>query len=571
MKNTLRYLFVLAAAAVAAVSCKDELIPSKDTYGAYKGVTDDFAYIAGATMPQYDAFSTEIQHTPSGELGTVEKTLVVALTKAQEHDVEISLGVDNDAVAGSYEAFPEGVLKYEEKVVIPAGTLTDTVMVTVANEDFARLTGPSYMAALRIVGASGVKVSSNSNVSLIYVTTRTIDPSLNNISLASAVQTYNVTNYTDVTQGDAISSNLTVTGTEDAFSGFEISLTVDNSLIASYNEANGTSYSAVPAGLVNIVNPVMEKGARSAVGSVSVADDDRAALVETGGYLMPVRIEDASPATVSGSSGVVYMAINVANFDRPSDTFAALYMGDWRMATWYKFPQGMDLSEGYTYIFNVFIDEITDHSRIGNFSDDHEGWINMLRYGEKGNKDTRLEWWVGPGACRKKLYAPAIEARRWYSYALVYDLDSYKMYLDGELVAETALSDADKAVLSANPPVFQAIEFNSSWVEGYRKGNEFHGRLWNVSAFANPLYAGDILDCVKAAPSQWMWYWNRGAHWGFDDGRGHIVRQTSGNIKMGDIDFSRTTRVEDEGRGTYEDADVSAYVQWVADEYNTFE
>lgn len=52
---------------------------------------------------------------------------------------------------------------------------------------------------------------------------------------------------------------------------------------------------------------------------------------------MPVRIEDASPATVSGSSGVVYMAINVANFDRPSDMFAALYMGDWRMATWYKF------------------------------------------------------------------------------------------------------------------------------------------------------------------------------------------------------------------------------------------
>ena len=65
---------------------------------------------------------------------------------------------------------------------------------------------------------------------------------------------------------------------------------------------------------------------------------------------MPVRIEDASPATVSGSSGVVYMAINVANFDRPSDMFAALYMGDWRIATWYKFPQGMD------------------HSRIGNFS-----------------------------------------------------------------------------------------------------------------------------------------------------------------------------------------------------------
>lgn len=571
MKKIFIYLSVLAAAAVSAVACSDELIPSKDTYGAYKGVTDDFAYIVGATMPQYEAFSTEIQHTPIGELGTIEKDVVIALTKAQDHAVEITLGIDNDAVTGSYDAFPEGVLEFPSKVTLPAGKTADTVKVTAANADFVKLTEPAYMAAVKILDASGVEVSTNSNVSFIYVTTKTIDPTLNNINLASGVYTYNVTNYTDATQGDVISRNITVTGTEDAFDAFEVKLSVDNSLIAAYNEENGTSYSAVPSELVSVVNPTMAKDARSASGSVSIANEDRSKLTAEGGYLIPVRISDASPATVGENSGVVYMVINVVNFDRPSNMFSALYLGDWRMSTWFKFQNGMDLSGGYTYIFHVFIDEITAHSRIGNFSDDHEGWINMLRYGERGNNDTRLEWWVGPGACRKKLYAPAIEAKKWYSYALVYDLDSYKMYLDGELVAETQLSDNDKAVLAANSPVFQAIEFNSSWVEGYRKGNEFHGRLWNVSAFSGALDSYDIAECVKAAPSQWMWYWSRGAHWAFDDGRGHVVKQTSGNVQMGDIDFSKTTRVEDEGRGTYEDADVSEYIQWVADEYNTFE
>ncbi|MDE5733163.1 MAG: DUF1735 and LamG domain-containing protein [Bacteroidales bacterium] len=570
MKKILKWLSVAAAVALAAVSCKDEMIPSKDTYGAYKGVTGDFAYIVGATMPEYDAFSTEIQHTPIGELGKIEKSFVVALTKAQDHDVDVFIGVDNSALTGAYEAFPDGVLRYPEKITVHAGDLADTVRVVVDNADFAKLGEPSYMAAFKIMEASGVQVSTNSNVSLIYVTTRSIDPTSNRINLASATHTYNVTNYTDATSGDAVSVDLTVTGSEEAFSEFEVTLTIDNSLIAEYNEANGTSYSAVPSELVEVVNPVMAKDATSASGSVSIADADRARLTDNNGYLIPVRISDASPATVGDNSGVVYMVINVVNFDRPSNMFSALWLGDWRMATWYKFPQGMDLSGGYTYIFHVFMDEVTDHSRIGNFSDSNEGWINMLRYGERGNKDTRLEWWVGPGNCRKKLYAPAIEAKTWYQYALVYDLESYKMYLDGVLVAETQLSDADKALLQANPPVFQAIEFNSSWVEGYRKGNEFHGRLWNVSAWANAVDESDIMDCVKTAPPQWMYWWNNGAHWAFDDGYGHVVRQTAGNVTMGDIDFSKSTRVETESGG-YMDADVSEYIQWIADEYNTFE
>ncbi|MCM1502364.1 MAG: DUF1735 domain-containing protein [Bacteroidales bacterium] len=572
MKNTLKYFLVLAVAAVSALSCKDELIPSKDTYADYKGVVGDFAYIVGGTMSEYDAVTAEIQHTPIGEIGTLEKNFTVALTKAQPEDVTVTVDVDNTSLTGINSAFPEGVLKFNGSVTIPAGELQAEVAVTADNSDFPKLVDPQYMAVFRIADVTGgVKVSTNSNKAVLYATVETIDPADNVVSIAGNTVTFNVTNYTDTQRGDNISTSIAVTGTDEAFQQFDVTFAVDNSLIAAYNEENGTSYVAVPDGIVSIVNATMAKDAKSASGSVSISNDDRAQLTDANGYLVPVRIDDVADATLSSNSGVVWIVIKVVNFDTPSNMFSALYLGDYNMATWYKFPQGLSLSNGYTYVFHVFIDEITAHSRIGNFADANEGWINMLRYGERGNNDTRLEWWVGPGSCRKKLYAKAIEAQKWYQYALVYDKNSYKFYLEGELVDEVTLTDDEKAILQAAPPVFQAIEFNSSWVAGYRPGNEFHGRFWNFSVWQTALDADDISQCYRGMTPAYQNYMNwYGAYWAFDDVYGYVVKQTAGKT-MGDIDFSRTTRVEDEGRGTYEDADVSQYIQWKTDEFNRFE
>ncbi|MDE5889925.1 MAG: DUF1735 domain-containing protein, partial [Bacteroidales bacterium] len=397
MRKSLKYVFLLVAVASGLAACNDDIIPSKDTYAGYKGVTGDFAYIVGGTMSEYDAVTAEVLHTPIGELGTVEKTFEVALTRAQDSDVVVTIAVDNDALTGINSAFPEGVLEFEQTVTIPAGSLKESVTVSVSNSDFPKLVAPAYMAVFRIVDATGgVQISTNSNKSVLYASVETIDPAENVISIASSTVTYNVTNYTDTQRGDEISTSISVSGTAPAFQQFDIALTVDNSLIAAYNEENGTSYVAVPDGIVSIVNATMAKDAKAAVANVSISTADREKLTDANGYLIPVRIDDVADATLSESSGVVYIIVNVVNFDTPSNMFSALYLGDWRMATWYKFPNGLNLSNGYTYVFHVFIDEITAHSRIGNFSDANEGWINMLRYGQKGNNDTRLEWWVGP-------------------------------------------------------------------------------------------------------------------------------------------------------------------------------
>ena len=588
MKKTLKSFFVLAVAAMGFAACSnDELIPSKDTYGGYKGVTDDYAYIVGGTMPEYDAVTAEIQHTTIGELGEINRTFEVALTKAQATGVTITLGVDNDALTGSYSAFPEGFLKYESTVTIPAGETKATVSVTADNADFPRLTEPSYMAVFRILDATGVEVSTNSNKALLYATTETIDPANNIIALTAGAASFNITNYTNETVGNSISARMTITGSEPAFQPFDITLKVDNSLIAAYNAANGTAYEAVPDGLVDLPKATMAKDATSTNVTLSIADGDRSKLTGANGYLIPVVIENASPATLSENSGIYYVTIQVVNFDYASDMFSALYLGDYRMATWYQFQKPIDcgVDDGYTIVMHIFIDEVTNTARIGDWADKDENWINMLRFGQYGQGNTILDWFVGPNGARKNVRTKeALPVKQWVQLAFVYDNGmygedpGYYLYVDGELNNSVLLSEADQAAIarSAKPTFqFQAIEFNSSWGANYRRGNEFHGRLWRVavfpsnyswyltSAYGAPYLTRDNIDRYAAAMIQ-QWLGGQGAYWPMDEGFGHILKEKSGFYES--VDFSKTVRCDDEV--SMVPADVSQYVQWKADEYN---
>ena len=565
MKNTFKNILILAAAVFGLAACQEEVAD-------VQGVVGDFAYIVDGTEAKYAGANCEVFHTPIGEMGEIATSVTVALTKVQKSDVNVVLALDNTSLDNGYAAFPAGVLKFNENVTIPAGEKEVTVEVTAANADFEKLTELKYQAIFRIASASGVKVSSNSNAAYLMVLTETIDPSKNVVTVPASTSTYQLKHYADASVTTDISKTITLTGTEPAFMAFDIQLAVDNDLIAEYNAANGSSYLPLPEDVtVNFTSPItMEQDATSVSATISISKEDQLKLTADEGYLVPVVIVDAGDATVDVNHGITYLAINVLNFEGSQNCFSALYLGDYRMATWYKFPTAWNLTNGYTYVFHVFIDEVTNHSRIGNFSDANEGWINMLRYGERGNKDTRLEWWVGPGNLRKKLYAPAIEPQKWYQYALVYNKNSYIMYLEGEEVARVDLTDEEKATLNATPPAFQAIEFNSSWVEGYRSGNEFHGRFWNFSVWGTALSQANIKQCYRGMNiTSWSTLRNC-AFWAFDEGYGHIVNQTKGYKTMGSIDFSKTTRVETESGG-YEDADVSAYVQWKQDDYNNFD
>lgn len=573
MKNIFKYMLLLGAVAFGLASCQEK-------EADIKGLVGEFIYIVDGAEAEYAGPTCQVFHTPIGELGEVRTEFVVALTKVQKSDVKAVLALDNTSLGDGYAAFPDGVVKFEENVTIPAGEKEVTVEMTVSNDDFAQLTEEKYQAVIRVASANAVKVSTNSNAACMMAVTETIDPADNKISIRrSSASTFEIKHYhgddgSVETVAANVSKNITIDGSEPAFLPFEVTLAHDPALVAAYNAANGTEYLPVPEGVtVNVTSPVtMLKDETSASSSFSISEDDQAKLLDSKGYLIPVKVTDAGDATVADDSEPAYIIVKVKNIEGSADYFSALYLGDYRMSTWYMFQNPIDLSNGYTYVFHVFIDEITDHSRIGDFADANENWINMLRYGQKGNKDTRLEWFVGPNNCRKQLYAPAIDAQKWYQYALVYDKNNYIMYLEGEEVARYTLTDDDKAKM-ANlvSPKFQSMEFNSSWGANYRQGNEFRGRLWQVGVFNRALNSQWIKNyCYR---DNWhpyiIGYANNGcmAYWPMDDGTGAVCVEKTGRYES--IDFTKTTRCDDESSMT--SADVSAYVGWKNDSFNSFD
>ena len=371
-----------------------------------------------------------------------------------------------------------------------------------------------------------------------------------------------------------MNKTITITGTEEAFLPFDVTLVHDPALIAAYNAENGTSYVQVPSNVtVAISGATMEKNATSTTATVSISKEDQAKLLDSNGYLIPVKVTNVGDATLSPDCGISYIVVNVKNIQGSSNFFSALYLGDYNMSTWYMFQKPIDLSAGYTIIFHMFIDEFDadNKMRIGDFADANEKWINMLRIGEKSGEQS-LEWFVGPDGCRVKLYTPVLEAQKWYQIALRYDNNSYQLYCEKTKVAEYKLSNEEKEKMKScagYPAKFQALEFNSSWGANYRNGSAFQGRLWYVSVWNKAISSSYITRYAYRAMNQ-SFISNSGyglmAFWPMDDAAGHILVEKSGRYE--NIDFSKTTRCDDESSMT--SADVSAYVGWKNDSFNDF-
>ena len=566
-------MLILAAATLGFAACQEEVAD-------VQGVVGDFAYLVNGTQAEYMAPTCEIFHTPIGEMGEIKAEVVVALTKVQKNDVEVVLALDNTSLSDGYSPFPAGVVKFTEKVTIPAGEKADTLEMTVANADFAKLTDQKYQAILRIVSAGGVKVSTNSNAAYMMALTETINPADNVINVTSSTSTFEIKHYhgddgSVETVSANISKNITINGTEPAFLPFEVKLVHDPSLVATYNAANGTEYLPVPEGVtVNITTPVtMAKDATSVSSSFSISEEDQAELLDSKGYLVPVKVTEVGDATLAADCGVSYIVVKVKNIEGSADYFSALYLGDYNMSTWYMFKNPVNLSNGYTYIFHMFIDEFDSDNkmRIGDFADANEKWINMLRIGEKSGERS-LEWFAGPDGARVKLYTPVLEAQTWYHVVLRFDNSKYQIYLEQEKVAEYVLTDEEKEKMkncAGYPAKFQALEFNSSWGANYRNGSAFQGRLWYVSVWSMAINTNNIRYTYRTMNSAFLTNTRYGLQhfWPMDDGAGHILEEKTGRGES--IDFSKTTRCDDESSMT--SADVSAYVGWKNDPFNAFD
>ncbi len=563
MKNILKYICIPLAALALMSACS-----SDDTYDI-EGVKDNLSYIEGGTEALFQATECTIYHIPEGEEGEIAMTLTAGITQARQTATVVRFQIDNELVGETYSTIPEGILTIPD-LTIPAGETKASQTISIAQSDFPKLTLPTYMVPIVIVDSEGVKISSNSNVAYLIVHVETIDPADNLVGVASESTTkFAVTKYTNEITG-SVSKSITVTGSEAAYKAFTATLKVDNSLIPTSG-----SYLPVPDGVIEITDAEFAKDATSATATVSISAENLARFTVAGTYLVPIVVSQVSPATLSQSSAVTYLEITVKIFDYSSNFFSALYLGNPDMATNYIFASPIQLNT-FSITFQCYIEELTSHSRIGDFCDANENFINMLRFGQYGDKGI-LDWFVGPNGKRVNVKSTtSFEAGKWYQVGLCYDGTNYDLYVDGKLESSVAAAEGTGAFS------FQRWEFNSSWGgSGYRNGNEFKGRLMEVSIFSHSFTSGSF----SAPASEWFEMCNQNqpgmydylithantfglrAYWPCHDGTGSILEEKSGRYES--VDFSKTYRDNDDGNGMAA-TDVSGLIEWKADANNNF-
>lgn len=111
--------------------------------------------------------------------------------------------------------------------------------------------------------------------------------------------------------------------TRTSASGYSVSLAFDESLVAAYNQANGTSYEVLPSEYVQLTNPTLQIAAnenKSADEASVSLTGDLSQLTATQGYMAALKLS-SSDAAVSESRGVVYLLVKTeTNVIRPIDS-----------------------------------------------------------------------------------------------------------------------------------------------------------------------------------------------------------------------------------------------------------
>lgn len=583
MKKIFKNLLILASAAFVFSACENDKLPQQDYLAKYKGVSADYVYMVDGTDVLGTAKQCNIAHTPLGEQGEISKTCKIALTKKQASAVTVTLKQNDALVYGSYEAFPAGVAKFPASITIPAGETEKEFEVTVDNADFAKFGVGAYMLALSLDTVDGAAASTNSASSYIYVDAKSIDPANNLILLEAATKTYSIVHFTNETRATNISFDLNVSGTEAAFLPFDVEFEVANDLIAAYNTANGTEYLPLPAGVeVTLPSAHMAKDATTTKATFAIAEasnDNRETvkLVDEPGYLVPIRIKNCSPATLSPVESIVYVVINVTVNDYDSSYFMSLDLTNGVSGSMYaNYMAPSPIVQVTNGKFMLSINFYADHfkntgttiSRLCQWCDSNEGHSIMLRWGE-GGKGNRLQVC---GAMTGNFFVDyEFEEKKWYTLILAGTGTNLDLYANGTKIGSHALSRKDFT--------FQRFELGMSW-GGYYSSQAFNGRVANMVACTGDMTANRYwsnyrryfksIDGVTNTIKKYQSTFGISvkAHWPFNEGRGHIFNDIVGGFNM---DWSDVWATPNESDYVHVDYSAAIDAAWKSDSNNVID
>ena len=347
MKKILRNILLSALTITAVASCADDrnnFLPD-DSFGFNNKAGENVL-----TLPIYGG-SYEIDVIKSGK-GLNEGTVSITTSNFDLRNYNEQYGVefyplpdDQDMYSFSTQSLTFG---YED-VTKPVTVSWDIAKVA-AFMDQEPANQYCIPVALR---SEGLEVNEGRQIFILNLVTSTV----------TAEQT--LLSRTYEWESEPVSETMDITVRIDkAIPGIDLTLDfeVDNDLIATYNQANGTDYEAAPEGLVSFgADPVIKAGGGYVLYPVTIntealADENGLVKSNWDGYVVPVKISGMSVDGVKINNGLTYIVVKGLEpippqlFTRQWGIFATSSTNPWQAAFGLSDTRNITMDDEYIYV-----------------------------------------------------------------------------------------------------------------------------------------------------------------------------------------------------------------------------
>lgn len=312
-----------------------------------------------------------VYKTPIGLCGDALTNVHVRMQYPAQQTVKVGGAADMSLVAEyneqnstEYAALPDAAVKALEisPAEMESGKNTADLQISLPTEARTSLTESDYVLPIRISTPGGKddgrEISTLDDKSMAYLVIHTSDEDIASLTGSKTVDC-NIVN-TPVGVFGGVDSKFTVSLKASVYTDVQLSAEIDNSLIAAYNEENGTSYEALPSDFASVlkVNAATIKPGELS-GDVAVTMDSEKAKQLSGSYIVPMHIAmtysdgtkkvfdepvyttigvketliNDNATSIPGTKGDVktYSVVSAENLD--PEEFSGLFSDDWN-ASW---------------------------------------------------------------------------------------------------------------------------------------------------------------------------------------------------------------------------------------------
>lgn len=344
-----------------------------------------------------------------------------------------------------------------------------------------------------------------------------------------------------------------------------VTLTVDPSLVGTYNARYGTEWTMLDSKYYSLLSETVTIPAgKTTSDAVTLrlreltgeGDEQTGALPIDETYLVPVRIGSASIDVLHGSDVAYYVV------KRSSAITVAAQLTD----NWIEFPTLDKYSESskdwnglraVTYEALIYIDEFVKTNTEGNPVNISsvmgvEQYL-LLRIGDTNFYADQLQVdgsGVSLGKFPEKNKGKLLSLEEWYHVAFTYDLETgiACIYVNGQLQSQTQVAPTVKVInlglraIDPDPETDARQFFIGYSYDAFRQlcGDISEVRIWSVARTQADIWR-DMYDVENPAEKPEL-----RAYWKFNEGSGNIIKDWSqyGNDAVAHTDLKWNTSVE---------------------------